>query len=143
MSWGYKILLVYLVFVAGIAVMVFKSSTQKIDLVTTDYYAKELKYQDRIDAVKRTAALSAPVKYKLSNEQLIISLPVEFDAKEVTGSVLLYCPSDNKKDIQKDFTTAGRTITIYLPEITSGSHQLQVNWVANGQAYYFEEKLSL
>jgi hypothetical protein len=60
MNWGYKILFVYLAFVAGILLMVFKSSIQKRDLVTPDYYAKELKYQQRIDAVKKTQALSAP-----------------------------------------------------------------------------------
>ena len=50
MNWGYKILFVYIAFIAGILLMVFKSSTQKRDLVTADYYAKELKYQERIDA---------------------------------------------------------------------------------------------
>ena len=61
MNWGYKILFVYIAFVAGILAMVFGSSSQKVDLVTPDYYAKELKYQDKIDELGRVAALSAPV----------------------------------------------------------------------------------
>ena len=56
MNWGYKILLVYLIFILGILFMVFKSSTQKTDLVTTDYYAKELKYQEKIDEMKQVVA---------------------------------------------------------------------------------------
>ena len=72
MNWGYKILAVYLVFVAGIVVMVYKSSTQKIDLVTTDYYAKELKYQERIDAVKRTTALSGKVRYEVKENTILL-----------------------------------------------------------------------
>jgi len=40
MNWGYKILFVYIAFVAGILAMVFGSSSQKVDLVTPDYYAK-------------------------------------------------------------------------------------------------------
>ena len=43
MSWGTKILIVFILFVGGILFMVIKSSIQKTDLVTTDYYAKELK----------------------------------------------------------------------------------------------------
>ena len=61
MNWGYKILMVYILFVAGIMVMVFMSSTQNTDLVTTDYYEKELVYQQKIDQISRTSALSAKV----------------------------------------------------------------------------------
>ena len=55
MNWGYKILLVFAVFVAGILFLVYKSSNQKMDLVTTDYYEKELKYQQKIDAMDKVA----------------------------------------------------------------------------------------
>ena len=105
MNWGYKILIVYLIFVAGIAVMVYKSTTQKIDLVTTDYYAKELKYQDRIDAVKRTGALTSKVTYEVKDQTITLLLPAEFESKEASGTVMLYYPADNSKDVNKDFTT--------------------------------------
>ncbi len=141
MNWGYKILAVYLVFVAGIVVMVYKSSTQKIDLVTTDYYAKELKYQERIDAVKRTTALSGKVRYEVKENTITITLPAEFDSKEVTGNILLYYPANSSKDISKDFTTGNRIITIALPAFAKGSYQFQLNWKADGYAYYFEESL--
>ncbi|MEQ1555036.1 MAG: FixH family protein, partial [Ferruginibacter sp.] len=71
MNWGYKILSFYALFVVGILFMVFKSSSQNTDLVTTDYYAKELKYQDKIDEQNRVSALTAPINYKLSNDSLI------------------------------------------------------------------------
>ncbi|MBL0356996.1 MAG: FixH family protein [Chitinophagaceae bacterium] len=111
MNWGYKILFVYLAFVAGIVVMVFKSSSQKIDLVTEDYYAKELKYQDRIDAINRSNALSAPVKYEVVNQQMIISFPKEFAEKKISVTVVLYCPSDDRKDITKEFVTSNAVVT--------------------------------
>ena len=49
MNWGYKILMVYVIFIAGILLLVFKSSSQNQDLVTEDYYEQELKYQQKID----------------------------------------------------------------------------------------------
>jgi predicted dehydrogenase len=52
MNWGYKIMLVYLVFISGMLFMAFKSSEQDIELVTEDYYAKELVYQQKIDEIK-------------------------------------------------------------------------------------------
>lgn len=143
MNWGYKILIVYLVFVAGIVLLVFKSSNQKFDLVTPDYYAKELKHQDKIDAIKRTHTLSSKLKYEVTNNTIIITLPVDFGEKELKGEILLYCPSDNNKDIKKDFSTNNRTATIELPSGTNGSYDLQVSWNAETRDYYFEEKLFL
>ena len=49
MNWGHKIIAVYVVFIAGMIFLVFKSSRQNIELVTEDYYAKELVYQQKID----------------------------------------------------------------------------------------------
>ena len=45
MNWGYKIMLAYVVFIAGILFLVFKSSSQKVELVTENYYEQELKFQ--------------------------------------------------------------------------------------------------
>lgn len=143
MNWGYKILIVYLAFVVGIVFMVFKSSNQKIDLVTTDYYAKELKYQQRIDAVNRTKELSAPVKFEVTKQKITIHFPAEFVSQQIKGSVLLYCPSDDRKDIEQEFTVANGTATIDLPAQNSGSYELQVNWSVDNKDYYFENKLSL
>jgi hypothetical protein len=143
MNWGYKILFVYIAFVVGILVMVFKSSTQKVDLVTTDYYAKELKYQDRIDAVKRTQALSAPVTHEITDQQILLHFPKEFAGKQLSGSILLYCPSDESKDLQKNFFTATGNISVQLPAAQKGAYELQVNWQSDSIAYYFENKLVL
>lgn len=143
MNWGYKIMIVYLVFVAGIVLLVVKSSNQKIDLVTPDYYAKELKHQDRIDAISRTKALSSKVKYEVVNNTLIVTLPAEFTGKESSGEVLLYCPSDNNKDVKKNFSTGDGTTSIALPPGIKGFYDLQLNWNAENREYYFEEKLVL
>jgi hypothetical protein len=143
MNWGYKILFVYIAFVAGILLMVFKSSIQKRDLVTEDYYAKELKYQERIDAEKRTQVLSASVKYEIINRQLLISFPKEFSGKTISGTILLYCPSDNNKDFEQPFSTAAGTFTMQLPVKNKGSHKVQISWKADSNSYYFENKLIL
>jgi len=143
MSWGYKILGVYLAFVVGIATMVYKSSTQKIDLVTPDYYAKELKYQERIDAVKRTQALASKTKYEVINNQLLVTLPAEFSGRDVTGDILLYCPADNSRDIKKDFSSGNGSASITVPGAAKGAYQLQVSWTSEGNNYYFEENIFL
>ena len=133
----------YSAFVLGIVFMVYKANQQNIDLVTTDYYAKELVYQDRIDEAKRTSLLSAPVSIIEKNRQLVIEFPKEFTGKKITGTVKIYFPADEKKDAVKSFETARGMVEIPIPENNNGFHYVQVNWVADGLNYYFEQKINL
>ncbi len=141
MNWGTKILIVYLVFVAGIVFMVFKSSMQKTDLVTTDYYAKELKYQDKIDEMKRVSALSAEVKYEIKADEVVIEFPKDFEGRKITGEAVLYCPSDENKDIKQSFSLQDELLKMKIPAVKSGLYQLQLTWQDGGVSYYFEKKI--
>lgn len=141
MNWGYKILVVYIVFVLGILFMVFKSSTQKTDLVTTDYYAKELKYQQKIDEINRVTALSAPVKYEIKNNELIIVFPKDFSGKQLIGEAVLYCPSDENKDVKKNFSVLDAPVIMPVPSVTKGMYELHLSWQDGTVTYYFEKKL--
>ncbi len=141
MSWGTKILIVYVVFILGILAMVFKSSTQKTDLVTTDYYAKELKYQEKIDEMQRAEALSAPVEYVIKDNSLIIQFPKDFAGKKLAGEAVLYCPSDEKRDIKKSFFLMDESLHINISAVNSGLYELHLSWQDGGVTYYFEKKI--
>jgi len=140
-NWGYGITGVYLVFVAGILYMVWRTTQEKVDLVTSDYYAQEIKYQDKIDASKRAAALSSPLRYQLKGQTLTIEFPKEFDGKDLTGDVLVYYPADSRKDVTVPVKTTGNTMQLTLDVKNTGMHILQVNWQDGKTAYYFEENL--
>ena len=143
MNWGYKILIVYAVFVFGILFLVFKSSSQKMDLVTEDYYGKELKYQQKIDETNRMAALSAPVKYEIKKDRLLIIFPKDFLGKTLVGEAVLYCPSDEDKDISQHFTIQDTTVEVPIHAVNKGLYELHLNWQADGVSYYFEKKISI
>ena len=141
MNWGTKILIVYVVFISGILFMVFKSSTQKTDLVTTDYYAKELKYQDKIDEMNRVQALSAPVEFVIKDNALIIRFPKDFVGKKLTGEAVLYCPSDENKDLKINFSVLDEPVKINIPAGSKGLYELHLSWQDGGITYYFEKKI--
>ena len=141
MNWGNKILMVYVAFVLGIVFMVVKSSTQNTDLVTTDYYAKELKYQDKIDEIRRASALSAPVEYRIMENALVISFPKDFAGKKLVGEAVLYCPSDQKKDLKQHFTVLDEALQMDMPTDSKGLYELHISWQDGGVTYYFEKKI--
>jgi hypothetical protein len=139
MNWGYKILFVYAVFVLGILLLVFKSSSQKMDLVTTDYYEKELVFQKRIDEGNRVDSLSSPVSCEIKNNELFIIFPGDFKGKKITGQAILYCPSDESKDVSRDFSTVDNSLVMQLGRGTG--YELHLSWEADGISYYLEKKI--
>lgn len=141
MNWGTKIAVIFGVFVAGIVFMVYKSSRQNTDLVMPDYYEQELKYQDLIDAGRRTAALSSKVSCTLKNETIEIVFPKEMKGQEIKGMVWLYCVADKQKDLKKDFTSNSALFHMPYNASNKGLFEIKINWQAGGQSYYHEQKI--
>ena len=141
MNWGYKIFIVYGVFVTGILFMVFKSSGQQMDLVTTDYYDKELKYQENIDEGKRTNALSEDIRYEIKDDHIVLFFPKDFAGKKISGKAVLYCAADEKKDVMQDFTVQDETVVLIISNINKGQNELHINCQVDGLNYYFEKRI--
>ena len=140
-SWGHKILFVYLAFVVGILFLVFKANQEKFDLVTPNYYDAELKFQKVIDDRQHVSELSAPPKITHSVNSVGIQLPNEFLNKDVTGQLYLYRPSDAGKDLKLDFSTNNSFIAVALKENLSGAYEVKLSWQANGKTYYNEQRI--
>jgi len=114
---------------------------QNQDLVTTDYYEQELKYQSKIDEMERANKLSAPVKFEIKSNELLISLPAEMKGLDVSAQVLLYCTADKSRDIQMKFTTKDGMISMPLLPSNKGQHELRISWTADKVNYYNQQKL--
>jgi hypothetical protein len=143
MNWGYKIIVVYTVFITGIVYMVVRSVSQDVDLVTPDYYEQELKYQTTIDATNNANALTAKLKCVVKDDSMQIEFPAEMKNTELKIDVWLYCVANKKKDIKKTFVTNDGMILLPLASDNKGIHEVKVNWEAAGKHYYFVEKLFL
>ena len=141
LSWGYKIMFVYIAFVAGMGFLVFKASSQKFDLVTKDYYDQELKYQQVIDQAANSSRLSAPVTVDRKEGEIKISFPDEMKNKKKTVDFYLYYAADAKKDFRKSFELNENVLAQALPVGMKGMYELKLTWEAEGLEYYFEQKL--
>lgn len=141
LSWGYKITFVYVIFVAGIGLLVFKASREKFDLVTKDYYDEELKYQQVIDQAANTAKLSTPLIVEKSASELSISFPTEMKNKKKIIDFYLYYPADAKRDFRKSIKLDDNAFTQSLPAAMKGKYELKLSWEVDGVKYYFEKKL--
>lgn len=140
-NWGYKILIGYSIFVIGILFLGYKSTQLNFDLVEKDYYGKELKYQNVIDASGRATALGGSLLTAIKEGKLIIQFPDSLKGKSVKGLAYLYYPADAQKDLKKEFTTDKGLVEIELLSKTKGNYTLKLDIEKEGQKYYFEKKI--
>jgi hypothetical protein len=142
-NWGYKIMLIYTVFVLGILTMVFLSAKENRDLVSENYYAEEIAYQKLIDQSSKTAALSAPVELMLSAHQLIIQLPKEFYGLKTNGEWTLYYAADKARDIAGNIHSENGKYSIAIPTDATGHYLFKMHWKVDNREYYFEKNIFL
>ncbi len=143
MNWGYRILMVYLLFVCGILILAYKSSQQKFDLVQTDYYGAELKYQKVIDATQKANALEGEFEVSNNGNALHVFLPKLLQTNLTKGEVQLYCIADEKRDFKKEVVCTNGTFDIALLNSMKGNYTLKLTVENKGVHYYFEKKLVL
>ena len=111
--WGIGIAVVYGVFMLCVIGVVIASRFQQVDLVSRDYYDKEIKYQDHIEKVKRSQAAEKQIAIEniAGEKALIVRLPAGLAASAATGKLKLFRPSnaslDRSFDLKFDETAVG------------------------------------
>lgn len=142
-NWGFRIIIIYLVFSVGILFMVYLTTLQNRDLVSEDYYEQELAYQKVIDQSANTAALSTPVTISRKGNQVLIELPAEFKGISAKGKWTLYYAANKEKDVSGDFNTTSAKYPISIPQNTNGHFLVKLDWEAGVNHYYFEQNIFL
>lgn len=139
MSWGKKITILYLSFVALIVTLVILCFSQKIELESKDYYAQELKFQDKIDAINNERQLASSIKHELSGKQIILSIDSSFIKPDFNGTINFFRPSDASKDFKLNMKFNGNRQIINTGELIRGVYKMQLSWKNNGFNYFKEE----
>ena len=144
MNWGTKIVIAFSIFLtAAISTAVF-FMTQKVDIVTDNYYDKELKYQEQINRLERTKNLPGQIKIENLGNSVKIVYPNIPDKNTGKDFVLLYRPSDMGKDIKIPVSAdSARTQIISTERIQKGVWRVQVSWTSAGSEYYAENIVSV
>ncbi len=144
MSWGYKILIVYIVFITMMLGMVYVASRQTNEMQDKNYYAKELVYQSVIDGKNNLNALSEKLSISNTSEMVTIKLPGAAIANITEGSIYFLRPSDEKSDVRtKLIVDASGIQTIPAAKFKKGLYTVQISWKSNGKIYYNEQKYTI
>jgi len=142
-SWGVRIAILYGGFVLLIATLVYKSMNQKFDLVSPDYYAEELAFQDVIDAGKNQAGLSAAVNVEQAGGNLLFIFPPEFERSGVKGTIVFYAPVNAGWDRKIAMESEDRLFPVPLSGFEKTVYRVRISWAAAGRQYFQETELNL
>ena len=142
MNWGNKIIILYLSFVVLIVAMAFMSMNQQVDLVSADYYEKELKFQDKIDGENNFKLLDTVIAVRANKNTLDIIFPKQFIDKDIVGNILIYRPSDASMDIKTPIgMEPSAQQQIVLKNFKRGLYKIQLDWAMQGKKYFYEQNL--
>ncbi|TRX71347.1 FixH family protein [Carboxylicivirga sp. M1479] len=141
-NWGHAIILVIVTGVMGFLTLVFLSTREKIDMVTEDYYPKELQYDDQIKKIKNYNALVTKVKIS-SNGEINIHFPNDIaDANGITGLIHFYRPSNKELDVEQEIQlNDDYAMTIPKTQFKNGKYEVIIEWQANNQAYLTKQDI--
>ncbi|MCE3259129.1 MAG: hypothetical protein K0S12_770 [Bacteroidetes bacterium] len=139
MSWGYRITFLYLGFVGIIITLVTISSQNKEELVAKDYYAQELLYQNKLNAINNEKQLDKSITHEVTDASIILTSPFE----KSKGTIQFFCPSDSKKDKSFPMNFSDGVQSIPKTNLAKGIYKLQISWEANNKNYFKEEIITL
>jgi hypothetical protein len=144
MSWGTKIALTYIIFVVITLGIVLFAMTKDVDLVTENYYEKELVYQNQIDKMNRANSLSEKVTVMKDESSLSFVFPKDFDYYAVEGEIHFYRPDNSKRDVIFPIQLDSSYMQIvYTDKFDKGMWKLNVDWAVKNTTYFNEFRVMI
>jgi nitrogen fixation protein FixH len=117
-----------------------------VDLVSKDYYQKEIAYQQHMNTVAQTKENGAEIQLTLAEGagQLLVAFPKFFQDKKVTGKVAFFRPSDAKLDFEMPLNlNEEKQQFIPVGKLKTGLWKVQISSQANGKNYFTEQEITL
>lgn len=141
-NWGTGIIISSVIFMIFTIITGITLMNQKVDLVTDNYYEKELKYQHHIDKESRTKHISDNIDVVQAGGKVSITFANSLNPEKVQGEVKFYRPSDSAKDfvMPLSLNKSGKHL-IDISGRDKGYWKVQVNWSADDKEYYFEKPI--
>jgi len=144
LNWGTGIVIAFIGFISFIMYFVINMNTDKKldhDLVTEDYYKQELKYQNDIDKEKNAKTLSANLKWRKTEEGMLISFPENLEPSNISGKVFLYRPSNKQLDFETTISLSNHNLLIPDTRLLDGRWNIKIDWNYKGNNYLYKEEI--
>ena len=143
-TWGHAAILIPVTIVVVFTSVLIRSMAddKKTELVTDDYYAKEIQFQDQLDRVKNALELNTDFTWTKNDPNWILGLKGDFKYSDVEGTLTIFRPSDSKLDFEVPIQLdSNYTLKVPSNKFVNGKYQVQVLWTVDDKDCYLEKNV--
>ena len=143
-NWGTSIVIAIAAFISFIMYFVVNMSTDKDlqhDLVTEEYYKKELDFQTQMDREQNSLNLFENIRIEKSDEGVVVYFPKNLDFETIKGKVFLYRPSNKQLDIEIPVSLSSHQMLLPEKHLLGGRWNIEVTWEYQGENYFYKKEL--
>jgi hypothetical protein len=141
MNWGKGLTIAIIAFMSFILYMVITLITKgNADLVSEDYYKKEIEYEKEITALKNSENATEKVTINDKGEFIVFQFPT---TKEIDNiEIHLLRPNNDKADLtfsEKDT----KNVMIEKKKLEKGIYKASIKYDSEGQPFLQKEELNI
>ncbi|MDR0194623.1 MAG: FixH family protein [Myroides sp.] len=134
----------FMVFILQYVIRVQMDKKFDNELVTENYYQQEIEVDGRHD--REVAALKLDKKLTIETTKsgdISIVFPSDFDAKNITGKIFLYRPSNQRLDFDMLISLSSSNLLIPNNTLVDGRWDIVVEWSYDGADYRNKQSLTV
>lgn len=140
MNWGKGIAITLGLFMTFITVLVVMMINTKVDLVTDNYYQKEVEFQDRIDESKNFNDLDNPPSITLDNNNINFIFPTNNEFTNINVDFFRPSNEDHDKTIRID---GNESFTLNKSDFEKGNYQIKLTFKLDSNTYLLTKEVYL
>lgn len=143
-NWGTALAIWLALFIAFIMYFVIRISTEDqydYDLVTEEYYKKELVFQKEMDDEANSNTLENDILGERSDGGWMLTFPENIDYSKIEGTVFLYRPSNKKLDFKFPLKLSSSNLLIPDKHLLAGRWNTIVQWSYEGEDYLYKKEI--
>ncbi|MBK8660696.1 MAG: FixH family protein [Ignavibacteriales bacterium] len=143
-NWGHGIAIFLVIFILLNVAVVLYTFSQDVELVTDNYYEKELKYEDQLIRERRGMDLPDSLQFDLDGLNLVINYPPSLLKKSIAGNIHLYRPDQKKFDynIKIEYNSDGQQV-INMTGKAPGKWKISITLNDGSLDYLFKKDIYL
>lgn len=138
MNWGKGIAIALTLFIGFILFLAISLMRTNFDLVSDDYYQREINYQDEIQAIQNANDLPDSINISITETHVLILLPQESEYKNIIVEFL----RPNDKNLDQTFKIEEtKTFTIEKEKFIPGKYDIRMSFSVDNKPCLQKEKI--
>ncbi len=139
LNWGHKLVFFAASFMLFVMFLVYKISTQKIDLVDKNYYERGVQYQEEINKFK-DATIIQPSIYYYAGQQMI---QLAVNTNELSGEAFFYRAGNAALDFKIPFQVNQGKFNYSTAQLPRGLWKVTFEWRINDKLMASEKQFTI